>query len=766
MKFSYNWLRELAPGLDLDPMSLMRQITMKTAECEGVEEVAPMLASASLASIDSVELIEGSHNRIAIVDTQRYGPKTVICGAPNCLPGHTTVYVPIGKKVIQGVESDGMLASASELGINKDHAGIVAWPAGQTFDLTPDHIIEVDNKSLTHRPDLWGHLGIAREVAAITHGALRDPVNISRLPGGPATVEVEIRDFTLCPRFTALVFENATVGPSPLWLQYRLHAVGLNPINNIVDVSNYIMAELAQPTHAYDADRLHGKRIIVRAARDGETIVALNKETYVLNSSDLVIADAEEAIGIAGVIGGLASSIDATTTRIVFEAANFQAAGVRKTSSRLKIRTDASMRFEKAQDPHNTVRAQARAIELLEQVSPGIRLMGGLTDEKTELRRPAPIDVPIDWLSWKLGKLVTTREVRELLEGLQFGVGEETPGILSVSVPSWRATKDVSIKDDILEEVGRMIGYDSITPRPPMAAAAPPPQNPLRLYFRRIRNMAAAQGFTEVSNYSFLSEESARAFGLDPEQHIRVANPIASDQSLMRLSLLPGIYRNIADNSRHFTSFRLFEIGREIHKRDGELPDEIPHLMAAVYAKDGDGSAGLFELKRLAECLMPAADVTPATALAYEHPARSGEIVWRGESLGRLFELHPSLGLDGRAALLDIDLAHMHRLDALDQKYQSLRRFPTSAFDLSVIAPLREPVGAIQKHLEAAAGRELVGLEYVRQYSGAPLADDRKSVSFRVTVGSLERTLSSDEAGAIRNRLIERMRSLGYELRV
>jgi phenylalanyl-tRNA synthetase beta chain len=188
--------------------------------------------------------------------------------------------------------------------------------------------------------------------------------------------------------------------------------------------------------------------------------------------------------------------------------------------------------------------------------------------------------------------------------------------------------------------------------------------------------------------------------------------------------------------------------------------------MAAVYAKDGDGSAGLFELKRLAECLMPAADVTPATALAYEHPARSGEIVWRGESLGRLFELHPSLGLDGRAALLDIDLAHMHRLDALDQKYQSLRRFPTSAFDLSVIAPLREPVGAIQKHLEAAAGRELVGLEYVRQYSGAPLADDRKSVSFRVTVGSLERTLSSDEAGAIRNRLIERMRSLGYELRV
>jgi phenylalanyl-tRNA synthetase beta chain len=774
MKFSYNWLRELAPGLEIDPTSLMRQITMKTAECEGVEEVGPLLASASLARIDSVELIEGSHNRIAIVDTERYGRKTVICGAPNCLPGHTTVYVPIGKKIIQGVESDGMLASASELGLNKDHSGILDLPEGQPLSLTPDHIIEVDNKSLTHRPDLWGHLGMAREVAAITHGSLRDPVDLSRLRSGPSEIEVEIQDFTLCPRFTALVFENATIQPSPLWLQYRLYAIGLNPINNIVDVSNYIMAELAQPTHAYDADRLPGKRIVVRPAREGEIIVALNKEVYQLSAADLVIADAEEAIGIAGVIGGLASSIDDQTTRIVFEAANFQAAGVRKTSSRLKIRTDASMRFEKGQDPLNTVRAQARAIELLEEVSPGIRLVGGLVDVKTELRKPAPIAVPIDWLSAKLGKTATAREVRELLEALEFGVSEETPGILSVTVPSWRATKDVSVKDDVLEEVGRIIGYDSITPRPPMAAAAPPPQNPLRLYFRRVRSMAAAQGFTEVSNYSFLSEDAARAFGLDPEQHVRVANPIASDQSLMRLSLLPGIYRNIQDNSRHFSSFRLFEIGREIHKRDAGLPDEIPHFMAAVYAKDGDGAAGLFELKRLAECLVQSvtrgsrADqgVGPTAALAYEHPERSAEIAWRGEAVGRLFELHPSLGLDGRAAVLDVDLAHMHRLDTVEKKYQPLRRFPTSAFDLSVIVPLRETVGSIRGHLEPEAGPDVVSVEFVRQYTGAPLPEDRKSVSFRVTVGSAERTLSSDEAGTIRNRLIERLRGAGYELRL
>jgi phenylalanyl-tRNA synthetase beta chain len=747
------------PGLELDPTSLMRQITMRTAECEGVEETGALLASASTARIDSVELIEGSHNRIAIVDTERYGRRTVICGAPNCMPGVETMYVPIGKKVINGVESDGMLASAQDLEIGKDHSGILEL-SGE-FTLAPDHIIEVDNKSLTHRPDLWGHHGMAREVAAITHGSPADPVDLNLLPGGAPAIEVEIQDFALCPRYSALAFENVKVQPSPLWLQYRLLAIGLNPINNIVDVTNYVMAELAQPLHAFDAHRLHGKRIFVRPAAAGEKIVALNNESYDLSPTNLVIADALGPVAIAGVIGGLDSSIDARTTEIVLESANFQAASVRKTSSALKLRTDASMRFEKSQDPLNTVRGLARAVALLEQVSPGIRLVGGLADEKAELRKPAPISLSIDWLSGKLGKTVSTREVRELLEALEFAVAEDTPGILSVTVPSWRATKDVSVKDDLLEEVVRIIGYDSITPKPPLVAAAPPPQTPLRLYLRRLRNVAAAQGFTEVSNYSFLSEDAARAFGLTPEQHVRVANPIASDQTLMRVSLLPGIFRNIADNSRHFSTFRLFEIGREIHKRDGELPAEIPHLMAAVYGKEG-----LFELKHLAECLMPGCDVRPASARAYEHPERSGEILWRGEATGRLFELHPSLGLEGRAAILDIDIARLHFLDARDKKYQPLRRFPSSAFDLSVIVPLREPVGAIQKQLEPAAGPELVSIEFVREYTGAPLPENRKSVSFRVTVGALDRTLSSEEVGAMRTRLIDRMRELGYELRV
>jgi phenylalanyl-tRNA synthetase beta chain len=764
MKFSYHWIKELVPGLNVEPRELMRLITMKTAECEGLEPVGAALASASLARVTAVEWMEGSHNQIAVVETARYGKKQVVCGAPNCRPGMLTVYVPAAPAIIQGVESDGMLASGLELGINRDHTGIVELD--EEVLPTPDAVIEVDNKSLTHRPDLWGHYGMAREVAAISHQSLRDPVKLDLLPRGPAAIGVEIEDLSLCPRYSALVFENVTVKPSPLWLQYRLEAIGLNAINNIVDVTNYVMAELAQPLHAFDADKLHGQTIFVRSARVAEQITALNEESYQLSPSNLVIADAEAPIALAGVIGGLHSAIDTGTRRIVLESACFHAVSVRKTSVALKLRTDASMRFEKSQDPVNTTRGLARALELLEQVSPGIRLVGGLADRKADLKTPPAIDLTVDWLTRKLGRSLNADEVRAILQSLDFGVAEKDAGHFSVTVPSWRATKDVSLKDDLLEEVGRMIGYDSITPRAPLIEAVVPPQNPMRRYQRRVRNLAAAQGFTEVYNYSFISDEMARAFHFDPAVHLRVANPIASDQSLMRMSLLPGIRKNILDNSRHMTAFRLFEIGREIHPSRGILPDEIPHLAAAIYAREGDGSASLFELKRLAECLMPGCYVERAPARSYEHPQRAVAVQWRGETAGRIFELHPALGVEGRAAILDLDLAILERLDKGDIRYRALRRYPTSAFDLSVLADLRQPAGELERRLAAAAGDGLVEIQFVREYTGAPLPSDRKSVSFRLTVGAPDRTLSSEEVALIRDRVIGAMRQAGFELRI
>ena len=765
MKFSYQWIRELVPGLALPPAEVMRLITLKTAECEGVEEFGTELARASVARIVAVEPIpDGGHNRKAVVETERYGAKTVVCGAPNCRVGVVTAYLPVGKALIHGMESDGMLASGEELGINDDHSGIVELTGALT--LMPDHVIEVDNKSLTHRPDLWGHHGMAREVAAISAGVLRDPVNVALLPHAAPKINIAIQDFTLCPRYSALVFENVTIQPSPLWLQYRLAAIGLNAINNVVDVTNLILAELPQPMHAFDADKLAGETIFVRPAREGERITALNDEVYDLSPANLIIADAQGAIAIAGVIGGKDSAIGDTTRRIVLESANFQATSVRKTSSQLKLRTDASMRFEKALDPANTVRGLARAIELLQEVSPGIRLVGGVVDAARQLPAPAPIEVRVTWLSAKLGRAVTAEEVRDILESLQFGVQEPAPGVLSVSVPSWRATKDITLKEDLLEEVGRMLGYDFVTPTAPLVKTKVPPSNPERAYHHRLRLLAVDQGYTEVFNYSFISEEMARRFGFDPEAHVTVKNPIASDQALLRLSLLPGVAKNIVENSKHLANFRFFEIGREIHKRPAGLPQETPHLMAAIYDREGDGVAGLFELKRLAECILPGCTAQPAEARAFEHPERAASILSGGEAIGRLFELHPALGEEGRAAILDLDLHSTFRLEKRDVRYQPLSRFPTSAFDLSVVCSLREPVGTVQTRLREASGDDVQAIEFVREYVGAPLPPDRKSVSFRLTAGASDRTLSSDEVGTIRSGIIEGMRAHGYDLRV
>jgi len=770
LKFSYNWIREFVKDLNQAAGPLEKLITMKTAECEGIEVVGELFERACAAKVISVEPIPDSHNVKALVDAGRYGQKTVVCGAPNCRPGVITAYVPIGAKVINGIESDGMLASASELGINRDHSGIIEIDSQVGAPLAgcqSDNVIEIDNKSITHRPDLWGHHGMAREVAAILGRELLDPVNVALLPGGAPAIHVQIEDLNLCPRYSALVFENVKVAPSPLWLQCRLSAIGLNPINNIVDMTNFVMAELAQPMHAFDADLIHGDTIFVRNARTAEPFRALNDEEYTLNSANLVIADAAGTIALAGVIGGADSAISEKTTRVVLESANFQAASVRKTSSAIKLRTDASMRFEKAQDPVNTVRGLARAIELLQEISPGIRVVGGLADEKRELPAPPVVELPLVWLERKLGRAIPATEVRQILESLQFQVDERRPGIFSVTVPSWRATKDVGIKDDLVEEVGRMIGYDSITPQAPLVPAAVPPANPERRFQHEVRNILVDQGFTEVYNYSFLSEDSVKAFGFDPEDHVRVTNPIASDQALMRTSLLPGIWRNVLENAKHRDSFRLFEIGNEIHRAAGQaLPAEIPHLVAAMYARQGDGASSLFELKRTAECVMPGAQLRHTDGMPYEHPARSAVVMWKDQAVGRLFELHPRLVETGRAAVLDLNLQTIYPLFGKTQKYTPIRRYPSVAFDLSVIAGTREYAGDLESLTASFAGPLLESIQFLREYAGPQVGEGKKSVSFRVTVGSAERTLASEEATAIRTSIIEGMRGRGYELRV
>jgi phenylalanyl-tRNA synthetase beta chain len=328
-----------------------------------------------------------------------------------------------------------------------------------------------------------------------------------------------------------------------------------------------------------------------------------------------------------------------------------------------------------------------------------------------------------------------------------------------VSVPSWRATKDISIKEDLVEEIGRMVGYSSITPAPPSTPARVPPASPRRVFHNRVRDMAAAQGFTEVYNYSFVSEEMVRAFSMDPAAHVQVANPIAADQSLLRASLLPGILKNIRDNARHFDTFRLFEIGREVH-----METEVPHLAAALFQKGDNSTASLLELKRLAECLLPGVTVRPSVRTRpFEHPQRSAEVLGGDMVLGRLFEFHPSLVEHGRAAVLDLDLERLEQLQPAAPRYQPLRRFPSSAFDLSVVAPARALIADVQAALAQLAGTALLEILFLRDFT---LPSGERSLSYRLTVGASDRTLSAEEVGAIRSSVIEGMRAKGYELRV
>jgi phenylalanyl-tRNA synthetase beta chain len=285
-----------------------------------------------------------------------------------------------------------------------------------------------------------------------------------------------------------------------------------------------------------------------------------------------------------------------------------------------------------------------------------------------------------------------------------------------------------------------------------------------------IRAYFEAEGFTEVSNYSFISEEEARRFGLRPEDHIRVLNPIAAGQELMRTSLIPGIHRNIVENARHFEHFRIFEVGHEIHKQENSKPIEKPHLMLALYAKDeahkDAGRAGLMELKRVAQFLAPGLEVRPAEAKPFEHSTRAADLLWRGEKIGRLAELHPHLVETGRAAVLDLDLELLRERTPGTVKYTPVRRFPTSAFDLSVVAPAREHAGTLESAIRSLAGPLAEAVEYVREYQGAPLPEDRKSVSFRVVVGAPDKTLSTPEILAIRDGIIAGLTGLGYELRI
>lgn len=782
MKFSYQWISELVSGLSVAPEQLKRLITMKTAECEGIEAFGSHFLQVKIVRVKSVEPLAQGKNKIVQVDDGTVQHQ-VVCGAPNVRAGMLAAWVPpgtnlhgktIGIAVIDGVESEGMLASAAELDLGRDGSGLLELTTGEPGQhlpgVRPDWIIEIDNKSLTHRPDLWGHYGMAREIAAICGQPLLDPVPALPASDGEAPIRINIANNKLCPRYSALVMTGFHVADSPPALAARLQSVGLNPISNIVDVTNYVLAELPQPMHAFDADKISAATIYVRNARTGEKLKALNGETYELHPDDLVIADEAGPIALAGVIGGADSAISPGTKRIILESANFHATGVRLTSSRHKLRTDASVRFEKSLDPENTIRGLARACALIKEMCPGARTEGSIADRYVPAPPLAPIALPVSYVSRKLGKDIPEEQTEQILNALGFATARSTPEVLTVSVPTWRATKDISLKADLVEEIGRMIGYDEIPPQPPAVASVVPPANPWRGYLRTIRRQMAAQGFSEIYSYSFVDEEQLKRFGIGADAALAVANPITSNFSHMRPTLLPGVFQSILTNVRNYREFRIFEIGNEIGKgSENGLPDEVPHLVAAFYSAHAD-EQDFFEMKRVLECLFPGARANAVDPNSYEHPTRVAAVSWDGVALGRIFELHPGIfeeeGIEGRVVLFDVDLqAALPVRNQQRSQYVPPRRYPTSGFDLSVVMALRQPVAEIQDHLTSLAGTELAALEFVRQYDGPPLPQGQKSVTYHLEIGSFDHTVTTEEVTAIRNRIVDGMRELGFDFR-
>jgi phenylalanyl-tRNA synthetase beta chain len=667
--------------------------------------------------------------------------------------------LPAGKKWIDNIESDGMLGSARELGVSDDHSGIAELRDSER-SLEPDWIIEIDNKSLTNRPDLWGHVGMAREVAAICGlkmGSL-PRVDLSQFSAEKLVGSI---DGSGCFRYSAALVRNVHVAPSPLWLQYRLHSLGVSTINNVVDITNYVMCEIGQPMHAFDADLVRGK-IQVRRARSGECLKALNGEDYSLGDDDFVIADDERAVALAGIIGGSETAITAPTKRVLFESACFLASSVRKTASRLRIRTDASMRFEKAQDPENTVAGLGRATSLLKSLDPATDVTAYSDKYVTKLVCPT-IAFDLRWAARKLGKRVSRDQVVHIFGSLGFEVADKDDATLTVGVPSWRATKDISVPEDLVEEIGRIVGFASIDPVAPLIPAAPVPRNRDHDLQRDIRTALTGQGFTEVSNYSFIGSAALVRFGYDASEVIEVINPIDSGQGHLRPSLIPGIWANIIDNSRFFTSFRLFEIGKQYRRVLGTGIDEELQIAAAIYDREGDGVAGISEMKRVATYIVPQMEViTAGKPRRYEHPERAGLLISAGREVGRLFELHPTLLERGHAVLLEIGMESLNAVLPRAQMYSALRRFPTSNFDLSIVAPDRQPVGVLTKQLHALGGAELVSLEFLRIYA---LPSNEKSVSFRLTLGAPDHTLATEEVNSARERIISGLQAAGYELR-
>lgn len=837
MKVSLNVIKQLI-NFELPPVDeLVQRINQQLGSVEQVENLAERYRGARVVRVVecakhpnadrlSVTKIDDG---MAVPDVPRdeNGLVQVVCGAPNVQAGMWAVWLPPASTVpasilegepftldarkLRGVLSQGMLAAADELAIGTDHEGIVALtprdlPAGKTlqpgadfaalFGLD-DYVLDIENKMFTHRPDCFGQLGVAREIAGILHQPFTSPTwyNLEQVFGDGDSVPLAVSNDIpqLVPRFMAVAIRGVQVAPSPFWLQCQLVAMGAKPINNIVDATNYVMLMTAQPTHAYDYDTLRGGQLGVRMAHRGETLALLSGKTIELTPDDIVIADGQGPVALGGIMGGSRTEVSATTTTIVLECATFDMYAVRKMAMRHGVFTDALARFNKGQSPLQNAAVLNRLIGMVggEQASPVIDIKpftsehGGILDEYFAGKyEPATIDITSRFINQRLGSYLSEKNICTLLNNVEIhSHGPENElGYICLQVPFWRT--DLETKEDIVEEIGRLHGFDTVPRQLPMRRIQPARKNPRRELRRVVREALAKAGANEVLSYSFVHERVLKGAGQDPAQAFRLSNALSPDLQYYRLSVLPSLLDKVHANIKAgHSEFMLFEIGKGHTKaqmgEDG-LPAEQSLVDLVYSSKKPRAGAAFYRVRATLDQMAHDSGLTlvytPVTA-AQDDPVYApfdinrAAHVWaecseaagqpKRQLIGVVGELRPAVVKHFK--LPDYTAAASLRLDAMEQvwrdtavHYQPMSRYPTTARDISIQTSTEVTYDELMQAVSSAMTRAsetypdvtIRDLTPLSIYKATPDAS-HQTTTFRLTLSSSQATLSAERVRSI-----------------
>ncbi len=799
MKVLIKWLKEYI-NITLPSAELARRLTMAGTEVELLSLGGESWQGVVIGQIEAVSPHPNA-DRLRLVtvnlDTQE---QTVVCGAPNLTVGDKIAFASVGVELIdghtgekavikpakiRGVTSCGMVCSEKELGISDSHEGIMVLPpeaplGSPLAEFLSDVVLDLE--VTPNRPDLLSVIGVAREVAALTGQSVSLSGASYKEAGQPIEeqVSVEIADPDLCPRYCASLISGIKIGESPEWLRQRLSACGMRPINNIVDVTNYVMLEYGQPLHGFDFERIKGKKIIVRRVDKGEAIITLDGMERNLSDNTLVIADGERVVAIAGVMGGANSEVGDKTTSILLESANFNPSSIHYTSHGLRLVSEASMRFERAIRPELTVLALRRATQLMLQLAGGESAQG-IIDVYPGKKEPKPILLRADEVKRLLGIELSLEQIVNALTSLGFKL-EKTPkasGFL-VTVPYWRS--DVNLEADLIEEIVRVVGYDNI---PTTLLSSPLPQQdpePILEFKKRVRQSLTGYGFQEVITYSLTSREVLeRVFVshiLEPEP-MRVANPMTTDQEYLRTNLRGNLLTALAANIRHEEgAIRLFELGRVYLHRDNDLPNE-PEMMCGLLASSGlekswpggIESFDFFTAKGVVESLLAQLGIIAGFEEASDQGLRPGKqaaVIVGGKRLGVVGELHPEVArafdVPCEVYLLEMDITALLSHSLSVKTFQPIPRFPSVVRDIALVVDAKV---SNQQVLDIITGLPLVKeVTLFDVYTGKQVPTGKKSLAYSITFQSPEYTLTDEEVDEVQHKILDRLASrLGASLR-